>query len=114
MLPYIIKILITVAVVLASSEVAGRFPAFGAAIIALPVTSIIAMSFLYYDTQSPAKVAEFSRSIPPVVITSIIFFYSFSFLIDRGLSFVMSMLLAVFLMLSMYGLYLFFATRIGL
>lgn len=111
---YAIKIFITVALVIASSEIAKRFPSVGAAIIALPITSIIAMSFLYYDTQNTVKVAEFSRSIPPVVIPSIVFFYGFSFLIDRNFSFIMAMSLSVLLMTSLYGLYLFFSTRIGL
>jgi len=70
--------------------------------------------FLYYDTKNAAKVAEFSRSIPPIIIVSIAFFYGFSYLIDRNFSFVMSMLIALLLMFSVYGLYLFLATRIGL
>lgn len=114
MLSYLIKIFITVAVVIAASEIAKRFSAFGAMIIALPITSMIAMCFLYYDTKDATKVAEFSREIPPVVIPSIIFFYAFSFLVDGGFSFAIAMALAVLLMLSVYGMYLFFVARIGL
>jgi hypothetical protein len=113
-LSYIVKILITVAVVISASEIAKRFPALGAMVVALPITSIIAMSFLYYDTKDSTKLSEFSRSIPPVVIPSIAFFYAFSYLIDRSFSFVMAILLASLIMLSIYGLYLFLLTRIGL
>lgn len=110
---YAIKIFITVMVIIFASETAKRFPAFGALIIALPITSIIAMSFLYYDTKNLAKVSEFSRSIPPVVIPSLVFFYGFSYLIDRNYSFIASMSLALFTMLAIYGLYIFLSTRIG-
>jgi hypothetical protein len=111
---YAIKILITSIVVLLASETAKRFPALGGVIIALPTTSLVVMCFLYYDTKNAAQVAEFSRSIPPIIIVSIVFFYGFSYLIDRNFSFVMSISLSLLLMFSVYGLYLFLATRIGL
>ncbi len=111
---YIIKIIITTILVISASEVAKRFPALGALIIALPLTSIIAMNFLYYDTRDAVKVAEFSRSIPPVIVPSIIFFYAFSFLIDKNFTFAVAMSSALLLMLCAYGIYLFFVTRIGL
>jgi hypothetical protein len=110
---YAIKIFVAALLVVTSSEIAKRFPALGALIIALPITSIIAMSFLYYDTKDTAKISEFSRSIPPIVIPSIAFFYGFSYLMDRNYSFSLSMSLALFLMLAIYGLYLFLSTYIG-
>lgn len=111
---YVIKILITVSVVIAASEIAKRSSALGAAIVALPITSMIAMCFLYYDSKDAAKVAEFSRSIPLAIIPSVAFFYCFSFLIDGGFSFAIAMLLSALLMLGIYALYLFFSTRIGM
>ncbi|MDX1975608.1 MAG: DUF3147 family protein [Rickettsiales bacterium] len=110
---YAVKIILTVFLVIASTETAKRFPAMGAAIITLPLTSMIAMCILYYDSQDAGKVAGFARSIPPVLLPSIIFFYAFSFLVEQNLSFVMAMLFATTLMLGGYAMCLFLLARIG-
>jgi hypothetical protein len=110
---YLIKIGITALLVISAAEFAKRFTSLGAVLISLPIASIIAMSFLYYDTRNTAKVAEFARSIPLAIIPSIAFFYTFSFLAERNLGFVMSMVLSIGLMLCGYSLYLFLTLRNG-
>lgn len=106
---YAIKILLTALLVVGSSEAGKRFPALGAAIISLPLASMIAMSFLYYDTQDAPKVAEFARAIPPIMVPSVLFFYAFSFLVEYNAGFVMAMLLATVMMLAGYGAFLYLA-----
>jgi hypothetical protein len=110
---YAVKILLTALMVVAASETAKRVPAVGAAIISLPLASMIAMGFLYFDTRDVAKVAEFARSIPPMLIPSVIFFYAFSFLVESQAGFVMAMVLATAIMLLGYGLYLYLFVRNG-
>ena len=103
---YVIKILITALLVVSAAEIAKRFPMLGAAIISLPLASMIAMSFLYYDGRDTAKVAEFARSIPPLMLPSVVFFYAFSFLVEYNTGFVMAMLLATAIMLAGYGAFM--------
>jgi len=105
---YAIKILIASLIAVAASEAGKRLPSLGALIVALPLTSMLAMGFLYYDTRSPEKLTEFARAVPPLVVPSIAFFYAFAFLIDSHLGFVMAMLLSTAIMLSLYGLYVYF------
>ncbi len=104
---YIIKILLTVLLVISSAEVAKRFPALGAMIIALPLASMIAMSFLYYDTGDAARVGQFARAIPPMLVPTILFFYAFAFLVEYKVGFVMAMLVAAAIMLGGYGLFIY-------
>jgi len=111
---YLIKIILTVLIILGASEAAKRIPAAGALIVSLPLTSMIAMCMLYYDTNDAGKVAEFARAIPPILIPSIAFFYVFAFLVEYGLGFVMAMGLATLVMLSGYGLYMYFFARTGM
>jgi len=111
---YAIKIFLTVLIILGASEAAKRLPAAGALINALPLMSVIVMCMLYYDTRDGAKVAEYARAVPPLVIPSIAFFYVFAFLVEYGLGFVMAMGLATLVMLSGYGLYMYFFARTGM
>jgi sterol desaturase/sphingolipid hydroxylase (fatty acid hydroxylase superfamily) len=111
---YAIKILIASLIAVAASEIAKRSSALGALVVALPLTSMMAMSFLYYDTRSAEKVAGFARAIPLMVLPTLLFFYAFAFLVDKQAGFVMAMVLATAIMLACYALYMFFFARNGL
>jgi len=103
---YIIKTILAALLIVVSSEAAKRSPSMGALIISLPLTSMIAMCFLYYDLRDTGKIAEFARSVPPVLLPSVVFFYGFSFLVESHMGFVMAMVLATGLMLGGYGVFL--------
>jgi hypothetical protein len=111
---YAIKLIVTALVVVLSAETAKKFPLLGAAIIALPLASMIAMTFLYYDTQDANKVAQFAREIPPLLIPTILFFYAFSYMVESGIGFVTAMVASTMLMLGGYGLYMYFFAKNGL
>ena len=51
------------AVIVAASELAKKSSAFGALVVSLPLTSIMAMSVLYQDTKDTARVADFAEGI---------------------------------------------------
>jgi glycopeptide antibiotics resistance protein len=76
---YLIKLCITLAVILASAEVAKRSPALGAFIVVLPMVSILSMTWLYWDTRDVAKVSDFAREIFYLVPLSLLFFLPFLF-----------------------------------
>jgi hypothetical protein len=74
---FIVKILFSVALLLAAAELAKRSTFFGALIIALPLTSMLAMLWLYWDTHDSDKVAEFAKDIFFLVPPSLLFFLPF-------------------------------------
>ena len=74
---FIVKILFSVALLLAAAELAKRSTFFGALIIALPLTSMLAMVWLYWDTRDSDKVAVFARDIFFLVPPSLLFFLPF-------------------------------------
>ncbi len=76
---YLIKLTLTLAVILASAEAAKRSPTLGAFIIALPMVSILSMTWLYWDTRDSAKVSAFAREIFYLVPVSLLFFLPFLF-----------------------------------
>lgn len=59
MTQYIIKVLITTALVVAVSEVAKRSTLIGGLVASLPVLSLLAMIWLYIDTKMPAGLPRF-------------------------------------------------------
>lgn len=103
---YFTKIVIAVLLMLAASEAGKRVPVLGAAIVSLPLASMIVMSFMYYDTRNALKVAEFARAVPPIMIPSVLFFYAYAFLVESQVGFVMAMLLATAIMLAGYGIFI--------
>ncbi len=86
-MPILLKTAITALLVLAISEFSKRSTVAGAILASLPITSVIAMIWLYRDTGDLQKVSELSRGIFWAVIPSLVFFVIFPFLVGRGYRF---------------------------
>ncbi|TGG86884.1 DUF3147 family protein [Geotoga petraea] len=94
-LRYFIKIVISALLIFAISEASKRFTAFGALIASLPLTSIIAIIWLYNDTHDISKIANLSWNIFWFVIPSLLFFILLPiFLTKFNLNFFLSMVLS--------------------
>lgn len=100
---YLIKIVISVAIIIGASEIAKRIPSIGALIISMPILSMLAVSFLYYDTRDLQKVAEFTQAIPLLIIPSLIFYYGVGYLAQHQFPFILAMVISTGLMLLAYG-----------
>lgn len=91
---YIFKVLLTSFLVALSSEMA-KFSAFwGAAVIALPMTSLITIVFLYLETNDPTRIANFSLSVFWLVLPTLGFFLVLPLFLKNGLNFWLAILLA--------------------
>jgi F0F1-type ATP synthase assembly protein I len=82
-----IKVLISALIVLAVSQIAKRSTLFGALIASLPLTSILALIWLYQDTKDANRVATLSSEIVWLVIPSLILFIVLPLLLKRGVTF---------------------------
>jgi glycopeptide antibiotics resistance protein len=74
---FLLKLFLSLAVLAGAAEAAKRSPFIGALIIALPLTSMLSMIWLYWDTQDSAKVSAFARDIFFLVPPSLGFFLPF-------------------------------------
>ncbi len=74
MLLYIIKTVISAAIIVAVSEVAKRSSLIGGLIASLPLTSLLAIIWLYTETKDTAKIQSLSLSIFWLVLPSLLFF----------------------------------------
>ena len=83
----VLKLFVSASIVLAVSEIAKRSTLFGALVASLPLTSILALIWLYQDTKDVNRVATLSSEILWLVIPSLILFIVLPLLLKRGVAF---------------------------
>ncbi len=83
----LIKIALSALIVAAVAEIAKRSTIFGAVVASLPLTSILAMIWLYHDTHDAGRVAALSKDIVWMVPPSLVLFVALPLLIRRGVGF---------------------------
>ena len=110
----IFKTILTAVVVVGVSEIAKRSSTFAAMLAALPLTSILAMMWLYFDTKDSEKIISLSYSIFWLVLPTLLFFIMLPFLLKNQLGFWFSMIGSCLVMLIFYLGYVFLGKKIGL
>ena len=90
----VLKTLLSAAILVAASEVAKRSTLLGALIIALPLNSMLAFSWLYIDTKDPLRVAALSQSVMLLILPSLAFFVLMPVSLKAGLSFPVALAIA--------------------
>ena len=74
---FLVKVLVSALVIAFVSELAKRDSFWGALLVALPLTSILAVSWLYAETRDNLLVTRFARDIFLLVPGSLLFFLPF-------------------------------------
>ena len=95
---FIAKVLISAVIIGVATEVAKRHPFWGAVIIALPLTSILAMSWLYAETRDNLLLTQFAKDIFLIVPVSLVFFLPFLLERKTSLGFIANMLIGLVLL----------------
>ena len=88
---YAIKITLTVAIIVAVSEIAKRSSFWAAVLASLPLTSLLAFVWLYIDTGNTQRVVALSYGIFWLVIPSLLLFVLFPLFLRAGWSFWLSL-----------------------
>lgn len=101
---FLIKVLVSAVIIAGAAEIAKRNPFWGAVIIALPLTSILAMSWLYADTRDNALLAQFAREIFIIVPVSLVFFVPFLLETKTHFGFIANMAIGLVLLSISVGL----------
>ena len=113
MLYLIIKAALSGAIVAAVSEVARRYPGWGGLVASLPLTSLLAMIWLWRDSNDAERVAELSVSTIWFFIPSVPLFIALPWLLRSGVGFWAAMAVVVALTLALYALMFWAAPRLG-
>jgi hypothetical protein len=110
----VIKALLSGAIVAAVSEIARRYPGWGGLLASLPLTSLLAMIWLYRDSANPERVAELSISTLWFFSPSIPLFIALPLLIRTGVGFWVSLAICVAGTLALYAGWFWLAPRLGI
>lgn len=114
MVYYMVKLIITALLIVAISEIAKRSSLFGALLAAIPLVSILAMTWMYLDTNSSDSAVEFSQKIVWLIAPSMTLFIVFPILIHKGINFYLSMGIAIFMTVLAYYSVIFILRKFGL
>lgn len=113
MTQFLLRVIISALVIATVAEVAKRYTVFAAIIASLPLTSILAITWLYLDVRETEPIIELSSSIFWAVLPSLIFFLVLPTLLRTGVRFVPAMLASAVVMIAAYGLYVAIMARFG-
>jgi hypothetical protein len=109
-----IKAAISGVIVAAVSEIARRYPGWGGLVASLPLTSLLAMLWLWRDTGDAERIAALSVSTIWFFVPSVPLFIALPLLLRSGLGFWLSMGLVIAGTLALYALMFWAAPRIGI
>ena len=101
---YLIKISVTLILVIVISEVAKRSSLIGGVLASIPIISVLAILWLYIDTQDIEKVSSLASSVFWLVIPSLTLFISLPLLLKAGLGFYSSLILSIVITVIAYFL----------
>ncbi|MFT5660699.1 MAG: hypothetical protein ACI9TV_001341 [Sulfurimonas sp.] len=111
---YITKLIITALLIVLISEIAKRSSLLGAMLAAIPLVSILAMTWMYIDTNSSTKAVEFSNNIVWLIVPSMTLFITFPILIKKGLGFYLSMGISIAMTILAYYSVIFLLEKLGM
>ncbi|NBX03539.1 MAG: DUF3147 family protein [Alphaproteobacteria bacterium] len=110
---FVLKIMMTAIVVACVSELSRRYSLIAAALVSLPLTSILAFILTYQETKDNAKIIELSGTILWLLIPSALFFIVLPLLLKSGLKFYPSLLLSCLFMAVGYSLFIWLKKAMG-
>jgi hypothetical protein len=85
--PFLLKVVVSALIVAAASELARRQAWFGALIASLPLTSMLAMIWLWRDGSEPARIADFATGVFWLVLPSQLLFIVMPWMLRNGFGF---------------------------
>lgn len=114
MLYLVIKASLSGAIVAAVSEIARRYPGWGGLLASLPLTSLLAIVWLWRDSGDSERVAELSASTIWFILPSVPLFVALPVLLRSGLNFWLSMASVIAGTILLYALWFWATPKLGI
>jgi hypothetical protein len=111
---YVTKIVITTLLVVLISEIAKRSSFMGAILASVPLVSVLAMLWLYIDTNDMTKVSALSSSIFWLVLPSLVLFVTLPILLKQGIHFYLSISISIGVTILSYWLMISVLNHFGI
>ncbi len=114
MLYLIFKAAVSGVLIAVASEVARRWPGWGALIVSLPLVSLLTFIWLWVDTREPARIAELSTSAFWFFLPSMPLFLVLPLLLRSGVHFWLALLAACVMTIALYAMMALLAPKLGI
>ena len=111
---FLTKTIVSALIIAGVSELAKRFIPVAAILASLPLTSILAMIWLYRDTKDVQRISNLSTEIFWAVLPSLLFFLCLPFLLKVGIKFPWALAISGGIMFLGYTIYAFVLGRFGI
>lgn len=111
---FLIKVLASPLIIATVSELGKRFTLLGAILASLPLTSILALTWLYIETRETNLVIDLSVGIFWAVLPSLLFFAVLPLLLREGMAFTLALLVSCVVMIVGYSLYVLLLRQLGI
>lgn len=99
---YIVKVIVTTLLIVAISELSKRSSFIGALLASIPLISVLAMIWLYAETQDTARVSALSYGVFWLVLPSLALFIALPLLLKQGINFYPAMGIAIGVTIGCY------------
>lgn len=109
-----IKALVSGCLIAAASEIARRNPGWGGLVASLPLTSLIAVTWLWSDTHDPARAADFLAGSTYYVIASLPAFAVMVIMLRKGTGFLPALAAGIVMGMAGYLVLMWAGRRLGL
>ena len=109
-----LKILITALIVVAVSEISRRSTIIAGLIASIPLTSLLAIIWIYFETSDLENIKNLSSNILLMIPPSLTFFICLPLFIDMKIEFYVSVLFSIVITAIVYWLYFYILGIIGI
>ena len=111
---FFVKTIFTALIIVIVSEVAKRSTLLGAIIISIPLTSLLAFIWLYFDTKDYQKIIDLSYGTILLTIPSFSFFIILPILLKLKQNFAISIFISILGTAIFYFIFVFFLKKLGI
>lgn len=101
---YLLKALLSAAIIVSATEVAKRNSAMAALLLAIPLISIIALFLMWVEGQSTLKIADVASTTVWYVLPTLPMFLLLSYLLRHGYNFLLSLTVSLVLLIGLFYL----------
>ena len=109
-----LKILITALIVVVVSEISRRSTIIAGLIASIPLTSLLAIIWIYFETSDLENIKNLSSNILLMIPPSLTFFICLPLFIDMKIEFYLSIFLSIVITAIVYWLYFYILGIIGI
>lgn len=96
------KIIISALIIFIASEIAKKDTLVGAIIVSLPMISLLSIIWIYVETRDIERIISFSYSVFSMIIPSLSFFLTLPYFLKKNISFSISLMLSIVIMIVLY------------